>query len=280
MNGRCWDRYEKILSKYDFFNAFRTGNLSKDDYKAKMEENKSEIISMGIGSYDFFRMSRSVSGNDKVNSMLEDFVSQGGFSDLNYGEHEFEIYSAKIRPEYEDGGFVTAIFPEDELFMYAAAKLTAPKTMFMAGSYFGYWAIWAMEAVKTNGGVCTLSDINPEVTRVAEINMKKFGFADNVKLTTDDAEQLLLSSDEKIDLLALDATGAWNDPRPTHRGKILYATLLAAARHRLHTGSIIVIHNLERDLQELAPLITQLDEISSAKSELICFNGLGIYKVK
>jgi Predicted O-methyltransferase len=280
MNGRCWDKYEKILSNYDFFNNFRAGNLSKAEYKAKMEENKAEIISKGIGDYDFFRMSRSVSNNDEVISMLEDFVSQGGFSDLNYGEREFENYSEKIRPEYEDGGFVTAIFPEDELFMYAAAKLTAPKTMFVAGSYFGYWVIWAMEAIKANDGVCTLSDINPNVMKVAELNMKKFGFADNVKLTTDDAEQLLLSSDEEIDLLALDATGAWNDPRPTHRGKILYATLLAAARHRLHSGSIIVIHNLERDLQDLAPLINQLDEISSAKSELICFNGLGIYKVK
>ena len=280
MNGRCLDKYEKILSNYDFFNDFRAGKLSKEDYKAKMEENKDEIISKGIGNYDFFRMSRSVAGNGEVISMLEDFVNQGGFADLNYGECEFENYSAKIRPEYDDGGFVTAIFPEDELFMYAAAKLTAPKTMFMAGSYFGYWAIWAMEAVQANGGICTLSDINPEVTRVSEINMKKFGFADNVKLTTDDAEQLLLSGDEEIDLLALDATGAWNDPRPTHRGKILYSTLLAAARHRLHTGSIIVIHNLERELQELSPLIEQLDEISSAKSELICFNGLGIYRVK
>jgi len=280
MNGRSWDIYEKILSKYDFFNDFRAGNLSKDDYKAKMEENKSDILAAGIGDYDFFRMSRSVSGNREVIAMLEDFKAQCGFADINYGEKEFRNYYDIIHPNYEDGGFGTAIFPEDELFMYAAAKLTSPKTMFMAGSYFGYWAIWAMEAIKANGGIATLSDINPDVMRVAEANMAKFGFSDNVVCTTDDAEKLLLSSDEPIDLLALDATGAWNDPRPTHRGKILYSTLLAAARHRLHMGSIIVIHNLERDLEGLAPLIAQLDEISSAKSELICFNGLGLYRVK
>ena len=280
MNGRSWDIYEKILNKYDFFNDFRAGKLSKDEYKAKMEENKEDIIAAGIGNYDFFRMSRSVANNGEVIAMLEDFVSQGGFADINYGEEEFRNFYDIIHPNYDDGGFVTAIFPEDELFMYAAAKLTSPKTMFVAGSYFAYWAIWAMEAIKSNGGTCTLSDINPDVMRVAESNMKKFGFADNVVFTTDDAEKLLLSGDEPIDLLALDATGAWNDPRPTHRGKILYSTLLAAARHRLHSGSIIVIHNLERELQELSPLIEQLDEISSAKTELICFNGLGLYRVK
>jgi predicted O-methyltransferase YrrM len=280
MSGRLWDIYEEKLNKYDFFRDFRAGNLSKTEFKEKMEQNKSEIISMGIGGYDFHRLLRSVSGNIEVDEMLEEFKNQGGFADINYGIRGFENYSAKIKPNYENGRFETAIFPEDELFMYAAAKLTAPKTMFMAGSYFGYWAIWAMEAVKDNGGICTLSDVNPDVMKISEINIRKFGFIENTKLIADDAEKLLLSGDEKIDLLALDATGSSSDPRPTHRGKILYATLLAAARHRLHTGSIIVIHNLERDLTELAPLIVQLDEISSAKAELICFNGLGIYKVK
>ena len=244
-----------------------------------MEKLRTEIIAAGIDEYNFGRMLVSVSGNREVDEMLRDFQEQGGFTDIDYGKNAFESFSARIKPEYDCGGYVTFIFPEDELLMYATAMLTKPQTMFVAGSFFGYWVIWAMEAVKNSGGICTMSDINPDVMRIAEMNMKKFGYDKYVIPIIGDAEKLLLSSDEKIELLVLDATGSYNDERKSHRGKILYSTLLSAARHRLRKGSIILIHNLERNLPELAPLMKQLDEISTAKAELECLNGLGIYKV-
>ena len=279
MEGRYWDFCEGILSKYNFFNEFRAGKLSKTDYRAEMEVHRSDIIASGIDEYNFGRLLLSVSGNREVVDMLREFQRQGGFDCIEYGEEAFEAFSAKIKPYYDCGGYVTFIFPEDELMMYATVVLTAPKTMFVAGSFFGYWVIWAMEALKKCNGVCTMSDINPDVMRIAEMNMKKFGYEEYVKPIVGDAEELLLSSDEKIDLLVLDATGRHNDERISHRGKTLYSTLLSAARPRLCEGSIILIHNLERDLTDLAPLMSQLDEISVAKAELICLNGLGIYKV-
>jgi predicted O-methyltransferase YrrM len=280
MEGLYWDFCEGILSKYDFFNKFRAGGLSKVKYREEMVKHRTEILDAGIDESNFNRLLVSVSGNAEVIDMLQEFRDQGGFSGLDYGEEDFFAFSAKIKHDFYYGGYLTFIFPEDELFMYAAAKLTAPKTMFVAGSFFGYWVIWAMDAIKENGGICTLSDINPDAMRVAGINMKKFGYENNVRLVADDAEQLLLSSDEKIDLLVLDATGSYTAVNEAHRGKALYSTLLSAARHRLYKGSIILVHNLERDLPDLAPLIKQLDEISSAKAELVTLNGLGIYKVR
>ena len=279
MEGRYWDFCESVLSKYSFFNEFRAGKLPKPEYQKEMEKYRSDIIASGIDEYNFCRMLVSTSGNREVIDMLQSFKDQGGFDDVDYGEANFEAFSAKIKPNYDCGGYVTFIFPEDELLMYATATLVKPKTTFVAGSFFGYWVIWAMEAIKNCNGICTISDINPDVMRIAESNMKKFGYDEYIIPIVDDAEKLLLSSDEKIDLLVLDATGNYNDERESHRGKILYSTLLTAARPRLRKGSIILIHNLERDLPDLAPLMKQLDEISAAKAELVCLNGLGIYKV-
>ena len=279
MQGRYWEFCEGVFSKYSFFNEFRAGRLSKTEYQKEMEKHRTEIIASGIDEYNFGRMSVSVSGNREVIDMLRDFQLQGGFESIDYGEAGFEAFSAKIKPNYDCGGFLTFIFPEDELLMYATAALVKPKTMFVAGSFFGYWVIWAMEAIKKCNGICTMSDINPDVMRIAEMNMKKFGYDNYINAVTGDAEKQLLSSDETIDLLVLDATGNHNDERESHRGKTLYSTLLSAARPRLRKGSIILIHNLERNLPSLAPLINQLDEISVAKSELECLNGLGLYKV-
>jgi len=234
---------------------------------------------MGLDGYNVIRLLRCVSGNREVNAMLEAFRRDGGIESTDYGRAGFDDFCVRVKPVYDNGGWITEILPEDELCMYALAALTNPKRMFIAGAYFGYWALWAMPAIQANGGSCVLSDVNPAVIEIARRNMDALAFGPNSLCLTEDAEKLLLADDEPIDLLALDAYGSGDDPRPTHRGKRLYDPLLSAARHRLRSGSYIIVHNLERDSAELQPFLGQIDSIAAAKAELVSYNGLGIYRV-
>jgi len=279
MNGRQWDEYETMFGGYEFFRLYRDGKLSKPDFVHHMHARHDEIVAMGVAEYNFNRLLRCVSGNREVDAMLEDFRRDGGLDTTDYGRDGFAEFSARVKPVYHNGSWITEILPEDELCMYALASLTNPKHMFIAGAYFGYWALWAMPAIQANGGMCVLSDVNPAVIEIARRNMDALGYGPNALCLAEDAEKLLLEGDGPIDLLALDANGSGDDPRPTHRGKRLYDPLLSAARHRLHEGSYIIVHNLERDSAEMQPFLSQIDSIATAKAELISYNGLGIYKV-
>ncbi|MCL2664076.1 MAG: class I SAM-dependent methyltransferase [Defluviitaleaceae bacterium] len=285
MHGRSWDRYESFLSRFSFFTAFREGKTGRDEFAAEMTSNKEKIIGAEVNEYNFYRLLRGVSGNREAEGMIEAFAADGGFAEeksrINfcgmYGG--CEAFAAKIKPVYESGGFITEIFPEDELCMYAASQIINPASVFVAGSYFGYWAVWAMPAVLRNGGQCILSDVNPDVTAVAKKNMESLGFGSCARCIAADAEEMLLSCGEPIDLLALDAAGSHADPRTTHRGKALYGPLLAAARHRLRKGSHVIVHNAERGSGDMSSFFELIDEIASVKTELVSYNCLGLYKI-
>ena len=283
MNGRLYDRYNEILSAYDFYNDYMSGKTDRKKYAEELLARRNEISGKGIAGWNFDRMLLHSNGERDVSAMLAEFCARGGY-DADKLEEVFTFdaykkYAGTITPEYLNGEYVTAIFPEDEMLMYAASKMAKASTMFIAGGYFGYWVIWAMEEIKKNGGMCTLADINPDVTAVSKQNMEKFGFSQNAFCAADDAEKLLLSSDEPIDLLALDATGNGADPRPQYRGKRIYAVMLRAALKRLYSGSFIIVHNLERkdDMKELTDI---LDDISVAYTEMPTYNGLGLYRVR
>ncbi len=283
MNGRIYDDYNSILSSYDFYQNYMDGKITKDDYASQMLKNQEEIHEKGIKGWNYDRMLLHSNGENDIKALLESFCRDGGYdiNELNkiFSFEKYRSYAKKIKPYYINDTYITAIYPEDEMLMYAASKMAAPSRMFAAGSYFGYWVIWAMEALKEKNGICTLSDVNPAVSEISEKNMAKFGFSENSVCSSNDAEKLLLSSDEKIDLLALDATGAHDDPRPEYRGKRIYSVMLKAALHRLRSGSFIIVHNLERcgDMTELTDI---LDSISCAKAEMQTYNGLGLYRVK
>lgn len=192
----------------------------------------------------------------------------------------FDEYRKYIRENYNHGEFLTFIYPEDERLLYAASQIMQPKTAIVAGSYYGYFAVWAMKTIHANGGMAVLSDINGEVCKLAQENFDKLGYANNVKIYAEDAEKVLSRHTEPVDMLVLDATGRHDDPRPEYRGKRIYGALLKAARHLLKKGSVIVIHNMEPEHPEMKELVDELQAINALGTNYDTFNGLGVYIIK
>ena len=189
----------------------------------------------------------------------------------------FDEYRDYIYQNYDHGNFYSSIHPEDERLLYAISAITGPQNAFVAGSYYGYFAIWAMKNIAERGGMCILSDINRRVCELAKSNFDRLGFKDHSKVYCEEAEKLMAERGEPIDLLLLDAVGNWNDPRPEYRGKQIYVPILRAASPFLSKGSVIVIHNMRPNYFDR--LISLLKSINALGICYNSYNGLGVYVI-
>ena len=189
----------------------------------------------------------------------------------------FDAYRENIYENYNHGGFYTFISPEDEILIYVMSKIIQPKNAFVAGSYFGYWAVWAMKTISEIGGTIVLSDIDKDACALAKKNFSNLGYEKNTKVCCEDAVTLLSNRKEPVDMLMLDAMGNWNDPRPDYRGKRIYLPILESARHVLKKGSAVILHNMK----PRNPGTTQLvEKLLSLNAVGVCYDtpaGIGVF---
>ncbi|MCL2093308.1 MAG: class I SAM-dependent methyltransferase [Treponema sp.] len=189
----------------------------------------------------------------------------------------FDEYRDLLYEHYDHGPFWSSIHPEDERLLYNVSAAFKSRSAFIAGSYYGYFAIWAMKGIAERGGTCTLSDVNPRVCDLARENFSRLGFGDHTRVCCEDAVSLFSKRKEPIDLLLLDAVGAWNDPRPEYRGKVIYYPILQGAIPLLEKGSVVVMHNMRPNY--FPQLIDLLESIGGVGLCCDSHNGLGLYVI-
>lgn len=289
VNGQFAFYAEKILASKDYYKEYLNGKIDSSQFCGAMlaDTSLSDVVA-GFSKYNIPRIAltppderlpsdaifKYLSDNNIIPA-CENTQNKNRYNEDIYGG--FDEYRKYIRENYNHGDFVTFIYPEDERLLYSAAKINQPKKAFIAGSYYGYFAIWAMKSIKENGGMFVLSDIDEEVCKLAEKNFNNLGFKNNVKIYCEDAAKLLTDRTEPIDMLVLDATGIHDDPRPEYRGKRIYGALLKAAKHLLSKGSMIVIHNMEPENSDMKTLVDELRSINALGSNYDTFNGVGVY---
>ena len=216
--------------------------------------------------------------NQPAENILQHLLNLQLIPSIDKRYEGFDEYRKHIYEEYDHGNFYSSIHPEDERLLYAISSIVKPKEAFIAGSYYGYFAIWAMKAIGEEGGTCCLSDTDSRVCRLAQQNFSRLGFSANTRVICDDSVSILSKRKEPVDLLLLDAVGKWNDPRPEYRGKIIYYPILQAAIPLLRKGSVIVMHNMRPNY--FMPLIKLLESIPSMGMCYDSYNGLGVYIVR
>jgi len=279
LNGQFALHVEKTLAPKKYYADYLSKKIDSAQFRQAMAADASLPDSGWVNEYNLRRISISPPDEKLPTDTIVKYLAENGVlpqCENMYGG--FEDYRKSIRENYNHGEFLTFIFPEDELLLYAAAKITQPKNIFVAGSYYGYFAIWAMKTVSENNGTATLSDINEKVCELAKENFIKFGYGNNSNICCEDAEALLLRRTEPIDMFVLDAAGRGDDPRPEYRGKRIYGPFLKAAKHLLKEGSVIVVHNMEEN-PELKMFADELREINAVGTIYETYNGLGVYVV-
>jgi len=166
----------------------------------------------------------------------------------------FDAYRERVLACYEHGENHTYIHPDDARLLYFLAMATKPKRMLTVGSYYGYWAVWAMAAVVAGGGEAVLIDPNPAVCALAEKNFRALGFGDRTVVHAAKAEAVFADIAPGIDLALLDAAGSHEHPDPAYHGKGIYGFLIQDIYERMSDGALLVVHNDEVPGTEHRPL--------------------------
>ena len=282
-NGQFALYAERKLASKEYYKDYLDRKIDSVQFYEAMIADASLANVEGFSQYNIKRISLTPPDDkmptETITKYLLDnnIISKSSVENMYDGFDEYREY---IRKNYNHGEFFTCIYPEDERLLYAIAKIAQPKTAFLAGSYYGYFAIWAMKTIKEKGGTFVLADVDSEVCELSRENFEKLGYGDNVNVYCEDAEKILSERTETIDMLLLDATGRWDDPRPEYRGKRIYGSFLKAAKHLLKKGSVIVIHNMEPENPEMQVLVDELKAINAVGENYDTYNGLGVYYVQ
>ena len=279
----CFASYVKeVLSPKDYYQSYMRGDISSAQFRDAMLADASLAELPGFFESNIERIALApIDEKLPAEAIVKDLTDQGiipacDIMDLYEG---FDEYRKHVHANYDHDEFLTSISPEDERLLYAMAALRRPKRVFVAGSYYGYFTVWAMKAVSEQGGMCVLSDVDEEVCELARKNFGSLGFGAYADIRCEDAESLLQRRTQPIDLLVLDATGDHSDSRLAYRGKRIYGALLKDAEHLLAKGSMIVIHNMEPENPDMQALVAELRAINALGTSYDTYNGLGVYIV-
>ncbi|MGI6199915.1 MAG: class I SAM-dependent methyltransferase [Christensenellales bacterium] len=271
---REFDHHEPILMGYPFYREYRQGLHTKAEYGAFLDRIDGELGERGILPYQR-RCYHWVQADDLQN--VRDMMAALGLT--GYDEAAYQAFKAQVEAKMCWDPFSTSIYPDEERVAYALSMAVQPRRVFVAGSYFAYWAIFLLPGVMRAGGHVTLSDPNPAVCELAQRNLEAMGVADFVTVRAEDAEKLLQQDEQAYDLFVLDATGPRDHPLPTHRGKAIFNPLTRAALPHLHRGSYVLVHNHEIDDPDIAPMLQMLTAASDARLHMESYNCMGAYRI-
>ncbi|MCL2773273.1 MAG: class I SAM-dependent methyltransferase [Oscillospiraceae bacterium] len=280
LNGQFALYAEKVLSSKKYYKEYLNGEINSAQFRESMVADASLSGAAWFNEYSIKRISLMPPDEKLPAETIINYLTNNNIISKCENMYDgFDEYRKYIRENYNHGKFITFIYPEDERLLYAVTKITQPKKIFVAGSYYGYFAVWAMKTISENGGTAILSDINGEVCELAKENFEKLGYGNNAEIYCEDSETLLARRTESIDMLVLDATGKYDDLRPEYRGKRIYGALLKDAEHLLKKGSAIVIHNMEPENPEMKMLVEELQSINALGTSYDTYNGVGVYVI-
>jgi predicted O-methyltransferase YrrM len=287
--GPLFDLAASVLARYPEFASHRDGSLAEGAWRGLLERAAGELRAAGVPDDDV-HFAKRVPGAPEafVRDALARLVRAGVLRSDAFDEAAADAAAAGAA-RYDHGGLGTYIYPEEGRLLFALADLVRPAHAVFLGSYYGYWAAWAIPAVVARGGRVTLVDPDPTACAVARRNLA--GHGDAVRVLTATGQDALAENDAPIDLLAIDAELPRTHPDPSLRGKGVYRALLAAALPHLAPTAHVVAHNIlladgtgdpvlaavaARNAGELGPFLALAARELDAFVELASTEGVGV----
>lgn len=233
------------LARFSFYNDFARGAISRDQFYHELLRHEEKLKALGLPD-DLIRYASRTYPDDCecVRIILEDLHRRGLISSSWYDLGAFDAFRRKIRSRFSHGCYGTAIFPEEERLVFALAQIQRPRRLIALGSYYGYWTIWALPAIREYGGRAFLIDLDREVCALASRNIRRIGFADCATVEVADAIDYLRRCSDCYDVALLDAEGTADNPDPSRRGKSIYYPITSNLVKHMEPGALLVCHNI------------------------------------
>lgn len=245
IQGAMFNHIDNILSDYSFYQLYCSGKISHEEYASQLDVHSDVLKAKGISESEVHFASRfPANAQSFVQDCLVDLLKKGVIDQIYYDEEQFNFYAKKMSITFDHDERCTYIYPEEARFLYALTSILKPKSVAFLGSYYGYWAFWSIPLLQQFNGQAYLIDINEDVNKIAQRNIKIFGYEPFVKVITGDAITFPNTSNETFDLIVIDAEGCKNDLDIERRGKRIYYPILKAALKKLRPGGKVIFHNI------------------------------------
>ena len=242
--GPAVDYIQAVLSKFPAYREYRSGRISREQYVERLEAQAAELrqrLGKFTHLYDL-AISYPADFDTQAEEIFSTLLAQG-FVPEQPAVAPFNQFRQRILASYDHGRYHTYIHPDEARLLYFISMARKPRHMVAIGSFYGYWAAWAMPGVQAAGGEALLVDPNREVCALAEENLRKLGFADRTIVRAEKAETVLPTMDGQVELALLDATGPPDHPDPAYRGKGIYGFLIKDIFAIMRDGALLVVHN-------------------------------------
>lgn len=292
--GAVYNKIEKVMKPYSFYSLYREGLISREKYYQEIIKHEDEIVDIFLTKDQLHLSSRfPLSEEVLVDEILNDLKESGVIESNSYPKNEFESYRALVHSNFDHGGYSTFIFPEEERIAFALSHILKPTSAIMLGSYYGYWGIWIMPAIKASNSFTYFVDQDKDVCQVASSNLKSLGFSGYFDVIPVEATDYLTHSDNQFDFVVLDAEGSNNCEDPDFRGKAVYYPLANACLSHMSQGSVLLCHNIllenmvdddyfnhkiSRNLSEFSKFFDLLKSNFSFSASYSTTEGIGIYR--
>lgn|SRR3990167_907539 len=245
IGSTAYTKINNVLSQYEWYNDYRAMQVNREHYWNTLMQFKPELLKSGLSEDQIHLSSRfSLNAEETVRHILHDLLKQNMIDSIDYPKDEFAVLTEVIAKNFCHGKYMTYIFPEEARLLYALTYIMKPKTMLFLGSYYGYWAIWAIMLLKKMGGKAYLIDIDDSVINLARENMEKFELESVVTLVNEDALEFIAREKIQHDFMVVDPEGPKKGPDPDLLDKAIYYPMVKAAHPYLSTKGIIICHNI------------------------------------
>lgn len=248
LNSTGSTAYRKInraLKDYEWYNNFRLGNLDRQDYRGYLSAHMAELKLAGLNEDQIYLSSRfPLRVEETVNKILDELYQSGIIPSSDYPRNKFREFSDRVELRFQHDHYTSYIFPEEAMLLYALTHIVKPKTMLFLGSYYGYWAIWALPALEQFGGIAHLVDLDKNTMKLAERNIIEFGFEKHVNYWNEDVMKVIPREKIQHDFIVLDAEGPKVGNDCDLLDKAIYYPMLKVSDPYLTNNGIVLCHNI------------------------------------
>lgn len=294
--GPAVDLIDRGMSGFDPYRRFLGGRLARRAYSEQLVRARDELVG-----------STGLTENEVSLSVRLSFDA-AGFAAAAYGMAAAAVGLPSASKEsgrclreaqeaiasYDHGARKTYIFPEEGALTHLVAAACDAGSVVSLGSYYGYWSAWAATGL-SRGVSLTLVDSDPAVCAVAEENMRRLGVEADVTVVCADAIDFLGLSNDRYDLVLLDAEGPAGTEDPRRRRKAVYGPIVEALLPVAAPGALLLAHNIllghpfpdpyfdrlvATNTGELLEFHQWLGAAAVAEMVIPTVEGLGIYRLR
>jgi len=244
LTGTVFAAAQTALQHLPGYRSFSAGTGARGDYLGLVQSQADALMAAGVPRGDLPFIKRFPRhARDCAEIILADLHKRGLVHTTTYDKGLLGQTEENMTG-FDHGAFKTYIYPEEGLLLAMIAGVTTPRDAIFLGSYYGYWAHWAIPTIVARGGRVTLVDPNPKCCAVALSNLVYNGHGAAVRVIESRGEDFLRTTSDLFDLCVLDAENPRDHPDPEQRGKRVYHSLMKDCLPRLRQNALLVCHNI------------------------------------